>query len=118
MAVRCRGCSCQFHAILQGGKTGSDELGVLFVDPVENEWTGIDLSPPDADDSNGSRPVGPGRIVRFDDGPFSMTPLLPVGGDEYQALLPAASCDDTPEFFFTAEGSESGAAPGTAEAAA
>lgn len=45
---------------------------------------------------------------RFDGGAFVTTPLMPVGGDTYEATLPAPSCTDLPEFYVSAEGVESG----------
>jgi hypothetical protein len=45
---------------------------------------------------------------RFDGGSFMTTPLVPVGGNLFRATLPAASCMDTPSFYFTAEGEASG----------
>jgi hypothetical protein len=45
---------------------------------------------------------------RFADGGFSTTPLVPVGGDLYEGTLPAPSCGTTPEFYFSAAGSETG----------
>lgn len=38
-------------------------------------------------------------------GPFSVTPLTPLGGLDYQAVLPATNCTSLPEFYFSAEGS-------------
>ncbi len=47
---------------------------------------------------------------RFDGGAFTTVALTPLGGGEYEATLPAANCDDTPEFYFSASGSVTGAA--------
>jgi murein tripeptide amidase MpaA len=38
-------------------------------------------------------------------GPFVVTPLTPLGGLDYQAVLPATNCTSTPEFYFSVEGS-------------
>ncbi len=35
-------------------------------------------------------------------GPFTSTPLAPLGGDRYEASLPAASCTDTLQFYIEA----------------
>ncbi|HUU95362.1 MAG TPA: S8 family serine peptidase [Phycisphaerae bacterium] len=45
---------------------------------------------------------------RYSGDEFQTVPFVPQGGDMYQATLPAAHCDDTPEFYFSAEGTESG----------
>ncbi len=39
---------------------------------------------------------------------FTSTPLVSLGGDLYRADLPAAFCDDAPEFYVSAEGVSTG----------
>lgn len=38
-------------------------------------------------------------------GPFVVTPLTPLGGLDYEAVLPATNCTSTPGFYFSAESS-------------
>jgi len=45
---------------------------------------------------------------RYDGGEFQAVPLVPLGNELYLATLPAAACGDAPQFYFSAEGSESG----------
>ncbi|HUU84910.1 MAG TPA: S8 family serine peptidase, partial [Phycisphaerae bacterium] len=45
---------------------------------------------------------------RYYGGSFTSVALVPQGGDLYTATLPAAACDATPEFYFSAEGTVSG----------
>ena len=61
---------------------------------------------------------------RYDGGAFEAVALESVGGEYYQAVLPPADCDATPEFYLSAEGDQSGViyqpttAPGTVFTAA
>jgi hypothetical protein len=45
---------------------------------------------------------------RFDDGSFQTVPLTHNSGNLYEAMLPAASCGDTPEFYFSVDTVSSG----------
>ena len=64
--------------------------------------------------------AGTGALhYRYDGGAFHTVSFVSAGGNLYTATLPAATCDDDPEFYFTAQGSDSGVvyqpsgAPGT-----
>ena len=46
---------------------------------------------------------------RYDDGAFQIAALTHTGGELYEATLPLATCGDTPEYYFSAEGTLSGA---------
>ena len=42
-------------------------------------------------------------FFRFGEGSFSAEPLTPLGGDLYEAVLPAAVCGASVEFYFSAQ---------------
>jgi hypothetical protein len=56
---------------------------------------------------SGSEAYVPGTGLlhyRYDGGAFTTSPLVPVSGDLFEAMLPAAGCSDVPEFYVSAQG--------------
>jgi subtilisin family serine protease len=87
--------SCSFHIDLPGGAPAMIEPGV----PTVFDVTIIE----------GNEPVVPGSAMlmyRFGTEPFAAVPLTHLGGQHYEAILPAAACGSDPMFYLVAEGVE------------
>jgi len=44
----------------------------------------------------------------YDGGDFLTSPLISIGDDMYEAILPSTTCGDNPEYYFSAEGEDAG----------
>ncbi len=117
------------------GRLGLDDLAVskdhppLFVPPTISLPDGVPefVAPGEAtvmlvEIDPGTDTLVPGTEqlhYRFDAGAFTASAMAPIGGDLYEATLPAAACGDSPSFYFSVQGAVSGAvvapvgAPGT-----
>lgn len=52
---------------------------------------------------------GSGKLYyRYNGGTYQESDLVLISGDIYEATLPSPSCGETPEFYFSAEGEETG----------
>jgi len=61
--------------------------------------------------TEGEESLVPGSATwsyRDDGGAYQTTALTSLGGDLYQVTIPALTCTETPEYYFTAEGTVSG----------
>jgi C1A family cysteine protease len=69
---------------------------------IPESTTTIVLSIEDVDENYAA---GSGHLYyRYDGQEFIPTEVMPLGGNLYQAELPGADCEDTPEYYFVAEG--------------
>lgn len=92
-AVLAAQSACDFSIWLPDGLPASIEPGAITTIAVQITESGEELLP----DS-------PMLHYRTDGGTFITVPLTHLGGEDYLATLPALNCDDSPEFYFSAEG--------------
>ena len=71
-----------------------------FLDPGEPTTITVEIT-------DGFEQYVPGTALmyyRFDGGTYLTSPLTEIGRGLFEATLPAADCDDVPEYYFAAEG--------------
>jgi hypothetical protein len=88
------------------------QVSALFIELPEGAPWRIDPEVPTdmlveiKDGSETLMPESATMYYRYDEGDFLSVTMEPLGGDLYQATLPPASCDDSPQFYFAATGDE------------
>ena len=86
------------------------QVAPIFVDLPDGAPSRVDPLEPTSITvriADGAESYSPGSGLihyRFDGGTWLSDPVTPLGGDLYEAILPGADCDATPEFYFSAEG--------------
>lgn len=77
-----------------------------LIAPGDSATFDVVIDPRDSDFVGGSAMLH----YRYDGGAFQTTPLVNVGGMNWEATLPTVDCPDVPEFYVSAESVEDGVA--------
>jgi len=74
------------------------------INPGEYTYINVEIEPVGQNLVSGS----PALHYRYNGGSYQTSSMTRISGDLWQATLPLAACDDTPEYYFSAEGSITG----------
>lgn len=101
-----QGSAGSFTLTVTGPGCAPEALSISFPNGLPDEMPPGAATSFDVQIIDGDETFQPGTArlnYRYDGGPFQTAALTPLGGDLFEATLPAADCSDTPEFYVSAQ---------------